>query len=222
MAQDNHTTVKIKICGLKRPADAAIVNRLHPDYVGFVFAGTKRKITAETAAALRAAIHPDILSVGVFTNEPPENIAQMCNAGILDLVQLHGDEPEEYVAEIKKQTKKPVIRAVRVRCEEDILAKAKSCADYLLFDTYRAGEYGGSGEAFCWDDLRTAKKIYEENGKPFPTFFLAGGLNADNAAEAIRHVQPYALDVSSGVETDGFKDEEKVREFISACRGVNL
>lgn len=218
MAEQNSAATKIKICGLKRPEDAAIVNRLRPDYVGFVFAGTKRKITKETAAALRAAILPEILSVGVFINEPPENIVAMCREGILDLVQLHGDETEEYAAELKKQTGKPVIRAVRVRSLKDIVAKARTCADYLLLDAYRAGEYGGSGETFRWDDLLAAKEIMEGSGKPFPEFFLAGGLNSENAAQAIWQLHPYALDVSSGVETDGFKDEEKIKKFLQACR----
>lgn len=209
---------KIKICGLKRPEDAAIVNRLRPDYVGFVFAGTKRKIAKEKAAALRAAIWPEILSVGIFVNEPIENITAMCREGILDLVQLHGDETEAYVAEVKSQTQKPVIRAVRVRSQDDVLANAESCADYLLFDTYRAGEYGGSGAAFAWDDLLAAKRHFEESGAAFPAFFLAGGLNAGNAKKAIRTLHPYALDISSGVETDGVKDEEKIKEFMKACR----
>ena len=223
MAERSRTALKtkIKICGLKRLEDAAIVNRLRPDYVGFVFAGTKRKIAKETAAALRAAIRPEILSVGVFVNEPMENIAVMCREGILDLVQLHGDETEAYVAEVKRQTQKPVIRAVRVRSQDDVLANADSCADYLLFDTYRAGEYGGSGAAFAWNDLLAAKKRYEENGAAFPAFFLAGGLNAGNAPNAIRTLHPYALDVSSGVETDGFKDEEKIKEFLKACRNAD-
>ena len=223
MAERSRTALKtkIKICGLKRPEDAAIVNRLRPDYVGFVFAGTKRKIAKETAAALRAAIRPEILSVGVFVNEPMENIAVMCREGILDLVQLHGDETEAYVAEVKRQTQKPVIRAVRVRSQDDVLANADSCADYLLFDTYRAGEYGGSGAVFAWDDLLAAKKRYEENRAAFPAFFMAGGLNAGNAPNAIRTLHPYALDISSGVETDGFKDEEKIKEFLKACRNAD-
>lgn len=218
MAEENNAATKIKICGLKRPEDAAIVNRLRPDYVGFVFAGTKRRITKETAAALRAAILPQILSVGVFTNEPPENIAAMCHEGILDLVQLHGDETEEYVAEIKRQTRKPIIRAVRVRSPKDIVAEAGTCADYLLFDAYRAGEYGGGGEAFGWEHLDAAKKILAQSGQALPEFFLAGGLNSENAAQAIWLLHPYALDVSSGVETDGFKDGDKVKKFIEACR----
>lgn len=205
---------KIKICGLKRMADIEIVNRLRPDYVGFVFAGTKRKITQETASALRGALAPGILPVGVFVNEPAENIEAICRAGILELVQLHGDETEEYIAEIKKRTQKPVIRAVRVRTGKDILEKIETCADYLLFDAYRAGEYGGSGETFCWDVLLAAKKDLEKNGKTFPPFFLAGGLHAGNASEAVRLLQPYALDVSSGVETDGVKDAGKIEELL--------
>ncbi len=210
---------KIKICGLKRQEDIAIANRLCPDYVGFVFAGTKRNITKETAAALRAALSPGISSVGVFVNEPAGNIGAMCREGILDLVQLHGDETEDEIAAVKALTGKPVIRAVRVRTVEDIIAKADTCADYLLFDTYRAGEYGGGGECFCWEELLLAEKFFQEKGRTFPPFFLAGGLTIENAGEAVKSLRPYALDVSSGIETDGFKDGEKVAGFIAAVRG---
>ncbi len=209
---------KIKICGLKRMADVEIANRLHPDYVGFVFAGTKRKITQETARMLRGALAPGILPVGVFVNESPENIEAICRAGILELIQLHGDETEGYIAKIKERTGKPVIRAVRVRTVEDILEKVDTCADYLLFDAYRVGEYGGSGETFCWDILLAAKKCQEGKGKTFPPFFLAGGLHAGNAMEAVKRLQPYALDVSSGVETGGVKDAGKIKELLGCIR----
>lgn len=211
---------KIKICGLKRQEDIAIANRLRPDYIGFVFAGTKRNITKETAAAFRAALAPGISSVGVFVNEPAENIGAMCREGILDLVQLHGDETEEEIAAVKALTGKPVIRAVRVRTVEDIMAKADTCADYLLFDAYRAGEYGGGGECFCWEELLRAKERFREEGRTFPPFFLAGGLTIENAARAVKSLRPYALDVSSGVETDGFKDGEKAAGFIAAARSA--
>lgn len=209
---------KIKICGLKCPEDVAMVNRLRPDYVGFVFAGTKRKISKELAAQLKAALAPGIPAVGVFVREPVENIAAMCREGILDMVQLHGDEPEEYIQQVRTLTGKPVVSAVRVRDAKDIIARAGTCADYLLLDTYRKDEYGGSGESFCWEELAAAKEEFEKNGDSLPPFFLAGGLNAGNAADAIRLTHPYALDVSSGVETDGCKDENKIREFIEAVR----
>lgn len=209
---------KIKICGLKRPEDVAMVNRWRPDYAGFVFAGTKRKISKELAAQLKAALAPEIRSVGVFVREPLENIAAMCREGILDMVQLHGDEPEEYIGQVRALTGKPVISAVRVRDAQDIIARAGTCADYLLLDTYRKDEYGGSGESFCWEELAAAKEELGKNGRILPSFFLAGGLNAGNAAEAVRLAKPFALDVSSGVETDGCKDEVKIREFIGAVR----
>jgi len=215
MAQEK---TKIKICGITRKEDIAVLNRLCPDYIGFVFAGTKRKITVEMAAALRAALRREILSVGVFVREPIEKIVSICRAGILDLVQLHGDEPEDYIAEVKNRTKKPVIRAVCMRSGENILAKIETCADYLLFDAYQEGEYGGSGECFCWEELEMAVKACLQRGKNFPVFFLAGGLNAQNAGKAIHLLHPYALDVSSGVETDGIKDSIKMEEFVNYVR----
>lgn len=209
---------KIKICGLKRTEDVAMVNRLRPDYVGFVFAGTKRKITKECAARLKAGLAWGISAVGVFVQEPVENIAAMCREGILDMVQLHGDEPEDYIGEVKALTGKPVLSAVRVRDAQDILARAGTRADYLLLDTYRKDAYGGSGESFCWDAVAAAERELEKSGRRLPPFFLAGGLHPGNAAEAIWLAHPYAVDVSSGVETDGCKDENKIREFIEAVR----
>lgn len=209
---------KIKICGIKRMEDILAVNRLRPDYIGFVFAGTKRKITLETARTLRAALNHEILSVGVFVREPIENIVAICGAGILDLIQLHGDEPRDYIAKVKERTGKSVIRAVRVRRGEDILTGIETDADYLLFDAYRAGEYGGSGESFCWEELEKAKRDCLEKGKKFPPFFLAGGLNAQNVGRAIQLLHPFAVDVSSGVETDGVKEEKKMEEFVKYVR----
>lgn len=209
---------KIKICGIKRMEDILAVNRLHPDYIGFVFAGTKRKITLEMARTLRAALSQEILSVGVFVREPIENIVKICREGILDLVQLHGDEPKDYIAKVKEQTGKPVIRAVCVRRKEDILAEMETNADYLLFDAYRAGEYGGSGESFCWEELKQAKRDCLEKGKKFPPFFLAGGLNAQNVEGAIHFLHPFAVDVSSGVETEGRKEEKKMEGFVKLVR----
>lgn len=198
--------VRIKICGLKTIEDIHMVNRLKPDFVGFVFAGSKRRITPETAAELKKALLPEIRSVGVFVNEEMERIVGLARNGVLDDIQLHGDEGEMYIRQLKEMTDKPVIKAVRVRSTEDIREAEKLPCDYLLLDTYKAGEYGGSGETFPWN-------MIPELEKPF---FLAGGLCAGNIADAVKSCHPWAVDVSSSVETDGRKDEKKVREFIEA------
>ena len=198
-----------------------MVNQYLPDYAGFVFAGTKRRITREQAGELKSVLNPQIRSVGVFINEPAGNIARMCDEGILDLVQLHGDESEEDIRRLKNLTDVPVIRAVRVQGTKDILRMADTAADYLLLDAYRANEYGGSGESFCWEYILEAKGRLKEAGKSMPPFFLAGGLNAGNAPDALK-AEPYALDISSGVETDGFKDEQKIKEFVQAVRDAGF
>ena len=200
--------MRIKICGLCRRQDIVYVNEALPDFAGFVFAGSKRRITPEQAAEMKKELLPEIRSVGVFVNEDPERIAGLAESGVLDYIQLHGDEDGEEIRWIKDTTGKPVIKAVRVRSREDILQAEKLPCEYLLLDAYKAGEYGGSGECFCWE-------MIPELEKPF---FLAGGLNAENIAEALKTCRPWAVDVSSSVETDGRKDEEKVRRFMRAVR----
>ena len=202
----NEAAAKIKICGLKTIEDIHMVNRRKPDFAGFVFAGSKRRITPEQAAEMKKELLPEIRSVGVFVNEDPERIARMAEDGVLDYIQLHGDENGEDIRRLKDMTEKPVIKAVRVRSREDILMAEKLPCEYLLLDTYKKGEYGGSGECFCWE-------MIPEMEKPF---FLAGGLNEENIAEALKTCRPWAVDVSSSVETDGRKDEEKVRRFMRA------
>lgn len=199
---------KVKICGLRRKEDILMANRLKPDYVGFVFADSSRKVTKEEALELSGQLEKGISPVGVFVNEEPETVAQIANAGIIDLIQLHGDEDEAYIEKLKTLTKKPVIKAVRVRSREQIQKAETLSCDYLLFDTYRKGQYGGSGKSF---DVSLIGKV----SKPY---FLAGGLNANNVAEKLRNCDAFAADVSSAVETDGYKDEKKVQQFIEAVR----
>lgn len=199
---------KVKICGLRRKEDILMVNRLKPDYVGFVFADSSRKVTKEEAEALSKQLEKEICPVGVFVNEEPQTVAEIANAGIIDLIQLHGDEDEAYIQKLKALTKKPIIKAVRVQSREQIQkAEALSC-DYLLFDTYIKGQYGGSGKSF---DV----SLIGEVSKPY---FLAGGLNEGNVAEKLKNCDAFAADVSSAVETDGYKDEKKVQQFIEAVR----
>lgn len=196
--------VKVKICGLRRSEDIEAVNLLCPDYVGFVFAKSKRKVTDETAMELKKMLKPEIQTAGVFVNEQAERIISLCEDGIVDLVQLHGDEDEKYISTLKSRIHIPVIKAVRVRSREQILKASKLPCEFLLLDTYMPGMYGGSGKQFDW-------KLIPEMGKPY---FLAGGLNAANIKEALSECSPYAVDVSSAVETGGWKDEKKMEQLM--------
>lgn len=206
---------KVKICGLKSLSDVSIVNKYLPEYVGFVFANTKRFVTDEQALAMKRALDKRIQTVGVFVNEPQEHIISLCKKGIIDVVQLHGDETSEYIIELKQQISNPIIRAVRVQNAEQVKSELEQEADFMLFDTYKKGVYGGSGERFSLSILEESLKN-EDNEK---SFFLAGGLSPENITEVLGGVECYCVDVSSGVETDGSKDEEKVREFIERVRG---
>lgn len=204
--------MKIKICGLKTVEDIQMANRQKPDFVGFVFAGKKRKITPEQAAEMKGHLLPEIKSVGVFVNEERSRIIELAGAGVLDYIQLHGDEDETYIRRLKEKTAKPVIKAIRVRNREDILRAQKLPCEYLLLDAYKADEYGGSGETFRWDLIPEIEKPY----------FLAGGLNSENISEALRWCRPWAVDVSSSVETDGRKDEVKVKRFFEALKACSI
>lgn len=201
--------VKVKICGLKRSEDIQIVNHLRPDFAGFVFAKSKRQVDEKTAETLRKELSNEIPAVGVFVNEDREKIRYLCEKGIIQIIQLHGDENAEYIAELKKMLPEiPIIKAVRVRTAEEILAAEKQECDYLLLDTYVEDVYGGSGKVFD-------KKLIPVLKKPY---FLAGGLNAENVNENIEACNPFAVDVSSAVETDGIKDKTKIKEFLERVR----
>ena len=207
---------KVKICGLKTLADVEIVNKYLPEYVGFVFANTKRFVTDEQAFCMKQALDKRIQAVGVFVNEPQEHIISLCQKGIIDAVQLHGDETSEYIEALRQQIKNPIIRAVRVQNAKQVKKELQQNADFMLFDTYKKGVYGGSGERFSLPILEESLKN-EENAKPF---FVAGGLAPENIKEVLGDVACYCVDVSTGVETDGNKDEKKVREFIERVRGI--
>jgi phosphoribosylanthranilate isomerase len=202
---------RIKICGLSRAEDIAAANRALPDYAGFVFAPSRRRISAETAAELKRKLDRRIKAVGVFVNEELETIAEICRAGIIDLIQLHGDEDGDYIRKIKQRCGCPVIKAVGIG-ETLPELPPKFLADYLLFDTLSAAR-GGTGKAFDHGLLK---------GYGGPPYFLAGGLNAGNVAEAIRSLRPFCVDVSSGAETDGVKDAGKIIETVETVRGINL
>lgn len=203
---------KIKICGLTRTEDIEMVNEFLPDYIGFVFAKSRRQVSAEQAKELKNKLRPAIKAVGVFVNEKPENIAEIANQGIIDLIQIHGDEDAAYCAQLRKLTQAPIIKVVRVEREDDFAGIEEFDCDYYLFDTLSSKEYGGTGKAFDHSILHN-----KEIKKPF---FVAGGLNQDNVAAVIEVIKPFGVDTSGGVETDGIKDANKIKEFIKQGRIV--
>ena len=196
---------RIKLCGLSRPCDIDAANALLPDFIGFVFAKKSRRyVSPETAKALRETLNPTIRAVGVFVREEPEIIANLLSDGIIDLAQLHGGEDEAYIARLRVPTDKPLIQAFRIEAPADLDRARASAADYILLDNGA----GGTGAAFDWSLLRGFDRPY----------FLAGGLGPGNVAEAIAALHPFAVDVSSGIETDGMKDYNKMTAFVSAVR----
>ena len=203
---------KIKICGLTRTEDIEMVNEFLPDYIGFVFAKSRRQVSAEQAKELKNKLRPAIKAVGVFVNEKPENIAEIANQGIIDLIQIHGDEDAAYCAQLRKLTQAPIIKVVRVEREDDFAGIEEFDCDYYLFDTLSSKEYGGTGQAFDHSLLYN-----KEIKKPF---FVAGGLNQDNVAAVIEVIKPFGVDTSGGVETDGIKDVNKIKEFTKQGRIV--
>lgn len=203
--------IKIKICGLTREEEVACVNELRPDYIGFVFyPPSKRALVPERAALLKKMLAPEIKAVGVFVNVVPEFIASLARAKIIDLAQLHGDEDEEYCRNLRRLTDVPLIKAIRVRSEESLRNLERYPVDYFLFDTYRAGKYGGTGE-------RISLEISQSFSKPY---FLAGGLDAGNVAQVLQKSRAFAVDVSGGVEDEatGRKDAKKIAAFIAQVR----
>lgn len=199
---------KIKLCGLSRPCDIKAANALAPDYVGFVFAAASRRyVSPKEAVGLRALLSPSVKTVGVFVRENPEIIAALLEQGVIDIAQLHGGESEEYLKQLREYTDKPLIKAFRIDTKEDINAANISGADYVLLDSGQ----GGTGSVFDWSLLTDISRPY----------FLAGGLDAGNVRDAVARLHPYAVDISSGIETDGTKDINKMRAFVSAVRAIS-
>ena len=195
---------RIKLCGLTRPCDIQAANLLKPDYVGFVFApGSRRCLSPAQAAELRLLLNPGILAVGVFVDERPEQVAALLSRGIIDAAQLHGQEGEAYLQALRRLTDKPILQAFRIASPEDVAQAEASSADGILLDSG-----AGSGAVLDWTLLK---------GLSSPCF-LAGGLTPDNVAAAIDAVRPYAVDVSSGIETGGQKDPQKMAAFMAAVR----
>ncbi|HAB61220.1 MAG TPA: N-(5'-phosphoribosyl)anthranilate isomerase [Lachnospiraceae bacterium] len=213
------STTKIKICGLRRLEDATYVNNFKPDYVGFVFAKSKRQVTKELAEKLKNELDPAIIRVGVFVNQPLDWVADLVNRDIISYVQLHGDEDQKYITKLRssisnnvigadRDMKTGIIKAVRVKEELDIDRANSYDCDYILLDTYSVECEGGNGKTFDWSMIKKMKK----------PFFLAGGINEMNVLQAIQMVRPYGVDASSGLETDGYKDVGKIRNFVEKIR----
>lgn len=211
---------KIKLCGMMKPCDIEYANRVKPDFVGFIFANTRRKISPAQAKQFRETLNVEIPAVGVFVNEDIPVIASLVQDGCIDMIQLHGEEDADYIRCLREVCDVPVIKAVKVQTVEQIRQAAALPVDYLLLDTYRKGVLGGTGEAFDWELLREAKAAAGDTaegelfGKPY---FLAGGLHAGNLREAAA-LGSYGLDVSSGIETDGSKDFTKMVEVMELVR----
>lgn len=197
---------KIKICGLRCQQDIEYANTLEPDYIGFVFADSKRQVDEGTAALLKKKLAANIKAVGVFVYEPVEKVATIANSGIIDIIQLHGDETPEYCHRLRTKTDKPIIKVIRIKDKKSLMNLEDYDCDYFLLDTFKAGKFGGIGQTFDYDILADAVI-------PKP-FFIAGGLTAANVSQIISQASPYGVDVSGGVEIDGYKDFTKMTEFI--------
>ncbi len=195
---------KIKLCGLKRLCDIKSVNELVPEYIGFVFAKkSKRYISPKEAEDLRKQLDKRIVPVGVFVDEEIDVIVDLLDRHIIDAVQLHGNEDENDIHVLKKRTDCKIIKAFCIKSKEDIIKAKNSLADYVLLDSG-----GGSGETFDWSFVKEINRPY----------FLAGGLTPEKVKEAMTKLQPFAVDASSSLETDGFKDKEKMTAFVNAVR----
>jgi phosphoribosylanthranilate isomerase len=194
---DSEAAMKLKICGLTTLQDIEAVNRAGVDYAGFVFTPHRLQVSAETARTLKAVLDPKIQAVGVFVDESPDFIRGIVDRGIIDIVQFHGEN--EYPVPC------PAIRAFRMRTAADI--KPTNC-DFVLFDTYKRGTRGSTGGMFNW------RLIDGYNAKPF---FLAGGIDITNIKKAME-LNPYGIDISSGVEVNGVKSQQKIMEVAYECK----
>lgn len=195
---------KIKLCGLSRLCDIEAANELKPDYIGFVFVSKSRRyVTYEKASELKSRLSPEIQAVGVFVNEHPQDVAKLMQNGIINIAQLHGDEDEDYITQMRLLTDKPIIKAFRIETANDIKTAKQSAADYILLDSG-----AGTGTVFDWELVKSIRRPY----------FLAGGLDVYNVADAVKELHPFAVDVSSGIEANGVKDKTKTAAFVAAVR----
>ena len=227
-------TPKVKMCGISKVETIPAVVDAKPDYMGLVFTPSKRQVTVDQAKTLVEELHKQyanrynrdaeqysnqtlihqesIKTVGVFVNETVESLLKIAKEVKLDVIQLHGDEDESFIQTLKEQSNVEVWKAVQVRSAADAEAWIDSSADMLLFDAYHKDERGGTGEVFDWSSL-------DEFERPF---MLAGGINSTNVARAIRTVRPYGIDISSGIETEGVKDDEKIKAFTNIVRTIAM
>ena len=221
-------TPKVKMCGISKVETIPAVVEAKPDYMGLVFAPSKRQVTVDQAKTLVEELHKqytkrynngaeqsnndEIKTVGIFVNETLDNLVTIATEVNLDAVQLHGDEDEAFIQSLKERTNVEVWKAVQVRSVADAEKWIDSSADMLLFDAYHKDERGGTGEVFDWSSL-------DEFERPF---MLAGGIDSTNVARAIRTVRPYGIDISSGIETDGVKDDEKIKAFTNIVRTIAM
>ena len=197
---------KIKLCGIQKYEDIDVVNELLPDYIGFVFAKkSKRFISYDMAKSLKKRLDKRVKAVGVFVNESIENIIYLVRNDIIDLIQLHGDEDREYISKLKNYVNTPVIKAFRIQSKSDINNLYKEGSDFILLDA-------GAGDGKTLDE--SILKDFKDD------YFLAGGLSSDNICEKINTLHPFGVDVSSGIETDGKKDADKMRKFVKLVREV--
>lgn len=197
--------MKVKFCGMRRKEDIEFANKTKPDYIGFILSpGFRRSITLEQARELRQFLTVDIPVVGVFVDAPMEHMITAVEEGVIDMIQLHGEETEEDIVYLKAVTGVPIIKAVKAENRYSVEAWLDSDVDFLLFDSGT-----GTGKTFDWRILYGIER----------DFFLAGGLGPDNITEAIQNTTAYCMDTSSGIETDGVKDLDKMKEMIRKVRG---
>lgn len=203
MTREQQQRTKIKICGLKRSEDITYVNEAKPDYCGFIieFPKSSRNVTGDQVRTITANLHPDIIPVGVFVNASLERVEELLLDGTIQIAQLHGQEDEDYIRRIQRNTRHQVIKAFSVKTTQDIELALQSPADYILLDQGS----GGTGKTFDWSLIPEITR----------SFFLAGGLGPDNLERAVRTIRPYAVDLSSSVETDGVKDRSKIVEAVN-------
>lgn len=206
MKTENFSKTKIKICGLRRREDILAVNEANPDYCGFIveFPKSFRSVTADEVRELVKNLSPEIQPVGVFVNASMELVRSLLDDGTLAMAQLHGQENESYIAELKAHTDKPVIKVFSIKTADDMENALQSPADYILLDQGS----GGTGKTFDWSLIPKMER----------PFFLAGGIGEENLEQAIREIHPFAVDLSSSVETEKWKDPEKIRRVVDIVR----
>ena len=206
--------MKIKTCGLFREEDIDYANELKPDYIGFVFAESKRKVSVEKAYNLKNKLDKEIKAVGVFVNDNLDFILNLIKEKIIDIIQLHGNEGKDFLDNLKTKTNAKIIKFIPVENTDSILKSVDMPADFILLDNLK----GGVGKTFNWNYLKEAFELNKIFFKIFgKKYFLAGGLNKENIGEALKF-NPYCMDLSGGLETDGIKDFEKMKYIINIAK----